>query len=189
MKSDQNITLNKWIEKNYKSLNRELKYPLVPNAQKNKKVFYQFISINENLYLEIFQDSAKIQYQLKENKYETLVDLDISPSIDKNGMHFCSGCKKRKKFKNRSEFIKHHFIDTLKAFQNKSLKKNHYVSIVEIQTLDLFLPLILNKSEMLSLLVSGKLPKKNKSKDNREQRPNQFSKMKFQLLRAERVVI
>ncbi|MCG6150238.1 hypothetical protein LFX15_18215 [Leptospira levettii] len=186
MKSDQNFALDKWIEKNYKSLNRELKYPLV---QKNKKIFYQFIGINDNLHLEIFQDSAKIQYQLKENKYETLVDFDISPSIDKDGMHFCSGCKKRKKFKNRNEFIKHHFIDSLKAFQNKSLKKNHYVSIVEIRTLDIFLPLILNKSEMLSLLVSGKLPEKSKSKDNREQRPNQFSKMKFQLLRAERVVI
>lgn len=189
MESDQNFALNKWIDKNYKSLNRELKYPLVPNAQKNKKLFYQFIGINENLHLEIFQDSAKVKYRLKGNKYETLVDLDISPSIDKNGMHFCSGCKKRKKFKNRNKFIKHHFIDSLKAYQNKSLKKNHYISIVEIQTLDLFLPLILKKSEMLTLLVSGKLPKKNKSQDNREQRLNQLPKMKFQLLRAEKVVI
>lgn len=189
MKSDQNFALNKWIDKNYKSLNRELKYPLVPNVQKNKKIFYQFIGINENLHLEIFQDSAKIQYQLKENKYETLVDLDISPSIDQEGMHFCSGCKKRKKFKNRSEFIRHHFIDTLKAFQNKSLKKNHYVSIVEIRTLDIFLPLILKKSEMLNLLVSGKLPEKKTSIDDGKQRPNQMPKMKFQLLRAEKVVI
>lgn len=189
MESDQNFALNKWIDKNYKSLNRELKYPLVPNVQRNNKIFYQFNGINENLHLEIFQDSAKVKYRLKGNKYETLVDLDISPSIDKNGMHFCSGCKKRKKFKNRNEFIKDHFIDSLKAFQNKSLKKNYYIAIVESKTLGLFLPLILKKSEMFSLLASGNLPEKKTSIDGEKRRPNQLSKMKFQLLRAEKVVI
>ncbi|MCZ8344407.1 MAG: hypothetical protein O9301_15340 [Leptospira sp.] len=189
MKSDRIFTLNDWIAKKYKSINRHLQYPLVPNAKKSKESNYKFLGINENLYLEILQDSAKIQYRLTENDYETLVDLDIHTTIDSDGLYYCSGCKKIKKYKNRADLIQQHFMDSLKKFQTKSFKKDHFICMVESKTLDILFPLVFRKSEMFKVIITGKLPEKRKSKKDGEKRLHLLPKMKFQLLRAEKVIL
>ncbi len=189
MKSDRIFTLNDWIAKKYKSINRQLQYPLVPNTKKSKESNYKFLGINENLYLKILQDSAKIQYRFTENDYETLVDLDIHTTIDSDGLYYCSGCKKIKKYKNRADLIQQHFLDSLKKFQTKSFKKDHFICMVESKTLDILFPFVFRKSEMCSLLASGNLPDKKTSIDDVDQKLHRLSKMKFQLLRGEKVIL
>lgn len=189
MKSDRIFTLNDWIAKEYKSINRQLQYPLVPNAKKSKASIFEFLGINENLNLEVAGDAAKIIYKFDENEYETLVDLDIHTTIDENGLHYCSGCKKIKKYKNRADLIQQHFLDSLKKFQTKSFKKDHFICMVESKTLDILFPFVFRKSEMCSLLASGNLPDKKTSIDDVDQKLHPLSKMKFQLLRGEKVIL